>query len=238
MVGFDPATGAVRERLTLFGDTPRATAFARDPADSRIAVGFEDGTVRTGRLSVGADSVDAELDPPVAIGTSSVVLLDHTEVGERQIFTALLADGRLSQNEVSSKENLVTGEVSLEVEQHALPFEAAPSPPSILLQNSRGDQVYLAWPDGTLRRYDLRRIAEPLVAETLDLVPEPDGALTDLRFMLGEQSLVAGDSLGNVNVWFRVPRPEAETKDGYQMIAAHRLEPHQRRRGAHRDVEP
>ena len=70
VVGFDAATGAIRERLTLFGDTPRATAFARDPGDSRIAVGFEDGTVRIGRLSVGADSVDAELDPPVAVGTS------------------------------------------------------------------------------------------------------------------------------------------------------------------------
>ncbi len=226
VIGFDAVTGAVRERLTLYGDAPRATAFARDPADSMIAVGFEDGTVRTGRLSVTADSVDAELQPPVAVGPSSVALLDHTEAGERAIFTVLLADDTLSQNEVSSKENLLTGEVSQEVRQHPLPFEATQSRPVILLQNSRGDQVYLAWRDGTLRRYDLRQIAEPLVAETVDLVPEPDGALTDLRFMLGEQSLVAGDSLGNVNVWFRVPRPEGGTKDGYQMIAAHRLEPH------------
>src|SRR5688572_23418364 len=75
LITFDAATGTIRERVTLFGDTPRATAFARNVTESRIAIGFADGTVRLGRLAVSADGVDAELDPPISLGSSPVALL-------------------------------------------------------------------------------------------------------------------------------------------------------------------
>src|SRR5688572_26719835 len=87
--------GLARERVTLFGDTPRATAFARNVTESRIAIGFADGTVRLGRLAVSADGVDAELDPPISLGSSPVALLDYGEVGDQQIFTTIDESGRL-----------------------------------------------------------------------------------------------------------------------------------------------
>jgi phosphate transport system permease protein len=223
---FDAASGEVRQRLALFAEQPLATAFARDAREGHIAVGFADGTVRLGRLAFGPSAVTAQLEAPIEVGTASpVALLDRKAANERDVFTALQADGTLSQTEVSSRET-PAGEVEIELERHALPFEAGPMAPSFLLQNPGGDQVYLAWRDGTTRRYDLRRIAEPLVAETFDLVPEAGGELTGLVFMLGDQSLIATDSLGQVNAWFRVARADAATGDGYQMIAAHRLEPH------------
>ena len=157
-----------------------------------------------------------------------MVLLDHTEVGEQQMFTALLADGRLSQNEVSSKENLVDrrGERSRSSSTPCRSRRRRRHPRSCCRTAAA---TRCTWRGATapFAATTCAGSREPLVAETVDLVPEPGGTLTDLRFMLGEQSLVAGDSLGNVNVWFRVPRPDAATEDGYQMIAAHRLEPHQ-----------
>jgi phosphate transport system permease protein len=44
--------------------------------------------------------------------------------------------------------------------------------------------------------------------------------------MFGDQSIIAGDSNGKLNAWFRVERPDAGTQDGYQLVAAHVLEPH------------
>jgi phosphate transport system permease protein len=224
---FDAATGEVEERLALLEPgSPEATAFARDAREGQIAVGFADGTVRLGRLAFGPSTVVAELDAPVSIGAAApVVLLDRKTVGDRDVFTALQADGALSQNEVTSRET-PAGEVEVETARHSLPFDAAAEPPAFLLQNRGGDQVYLAWRDGAARRYDLRRMAEPAMAETFDLVPEAGGELTGLVFMLGDQSLIATDSLGGVNAWFRVQRAEATTTDGYQMVVAHRLEPH------------
>jgi phosphate transport system permease protein len=223
---FDAATGELSERLTLFSGAPEATAFARDAREGQIAVGFADGTVRLGRLAFGPSAVDATLDAPIEAGAASpVVLLDRKTVGDRDVFTTLQADGALSQSEVRSRET-PAGDVEVELERHPLPFAPAPEPPAYLLQNRGGDQVYIAWRDGTTRRYDLRRIAEPLVAETFDLVPDRGAELTGLVFMLGDQSLIATDSLGTVNAWFRVPRADAATGDGYQMTVAHRLEPH------------
>jgi phosphate transport system permease protein len=224
---FDTVTGEVRQRLGLLeADSPPPTVIARDAREGTIAVGFANGTVRLGRLAFGPSSVDGQLETPIGLGAASpVVLLDRKTVGDREIFTALQADGTLSQHEVRSEET-PTGEPKVEIERHALPFEPADEQPVFLLQNRGGDQVYVAWRDGILRRYDLRRIAEPVVAETIDLVPAAGGELTGLVFMLGDQSLIATDSLGQVNAWFRVPRADAATEDGYQMIAAHRLEPH------------
>jgi phosphate transport system permease protein len=144
------------------------------------------------------------------------------------VFTVLKQDGELFWSEVSRRENILTGKISLKVAKHQLPFDASEPAglPSFLMQNAQGDQVYLAWRDGTVRRYDLRRVEEPVVAEVTDFVPEAGAELTGFAFMFGDQSIIATDSLGRVNGWFRVERPAAGTLDGYQLVAAHTLPPH------------
>jgi phosphate transport system permease protein len=224
LVVFDAVTGEVRERRQLLDATARPTAWTRGH-EGELAYGFDDGTVRLGSLGFAPDRVDAQLEPPLAIGGGAPLsLLDVKRSGDRNVLTVLQADGVLSRHEVSRRE-APSGAVTVEVESHPLPFEPLSTPPSFLVQTRSGDQVYVAWRDGAMRRYDLRRITEPVVAETVDLVPETGGELRDLRFMLGEQSLVASDSLGGVNIWFRVERADAATADGYRMVAAHRLEP-------------
>ena len=225
---FAPATGQIKEQRDLLPAGASVTAFARTLRGGHMALGFSDGSVRLGLIQFRAGEVDAKIENPVRVGeaTVAVALLDYKVTGNREVLTALKADGELSWNEVTRKENVVTGEVSLQLNNRKLPFIPGAKPPSFLVQNGQGDQVYIAWSDGTARRLDLRRIEEPVVAETRNLLDEPGSELTDLRFMFGDQSIVASDSRGHVTVWFRVERPGARTADGYQLVAAHRLQPH------------
>jgi phosphate transport system permease protein len=225
---FDARTGAMIEEQQFLPADARVTAFARTLRGGQVAFGFADGTVRLGRIRFAADGVESRLEDPLSAGKPDVpvALLDYKVSDRREVFTALKADGELLWDEVTRRENILTGKVTLRVAKHELPFAPAATPPAFLLQNTQGDQIYIAWRDGTVRRYDLRRIEQPFVAEIVDLVPDAGAELTDLRFMFGDQSLIASDSHGGVNAWFRVERPEAGTADGYQMVVAHRLESH------------
>ncbi len=45
-------------------------------------------------------------------------------------------------------------------------------------------------------------------------------------FLIGEQSIVMTGSDGSVDVYFRLPRDNAKSTDGYTLVRAHRLEKH------------
>lgn len=224
---FDLTTGQRVAERSLLPPTASITAFARPLASDRVAFGLASGHVQMGRLRISGNSIEATLDEPVLLHRPNVpvVRLDYKHSERREVFTAMTAEGELFWDEVTRRVNVVTGKVTVRVAKHQLPYERAETLPEFLLQNAQGDQVFLAWRDGTLRRYDLRRISEPVAAEVTDLTP--DGAeLTNLRFMLGDQSLIATDSRGDVKAWFRVERPGAGTADGYVMVAAHDPENH------------
>ena len=71
-----------------------------------------------------------------------------------------------------------------------------------------------------------RNFDKPALAETRRLFPE-GVELTTLGFLPGEESLVAGGSDGSVDVFFRLPRANANTSDGRMLVRAHRLEKHE-----------
>lgn len=224
---FAPDTGAIKDQRDLLPAGLQITAFARPLRGGQVAFGFSDGSVRLGSVQFLAGEVDAKIEDPVRVGETkaAVTLLDYKVTGDTRVFTALKADGDLSWNEVTRKENAVTGQVTQELNNHKLPFTPDSQSPSFLIQNGQGDQVYIAWSSGAVRRFDLRNMAAPKVAETRNLLA-PGATLTDLRFMFGDQSIVASDSKGRITVWFRVEQPDSGTADGYQLVAAHQLQPH------------
>lgn len=225
---FDARTGKTIEEQQVLPSALAVSAFARTLRGGHIAFGFADGSVRLGQIKFAADGIETRLEDPLVVGKRGVpvALLDYKVSERREGFTALKADGELVWEEVIRRENILTGKVTLRVAKHELPFTPAETPPAFLLQNAQGDQVYLAWRDGTVRRYDLRQIDRPVVAETVDFVGDPSAELTSLQFMFGDQSLIAADSRGGVHAWFRVERADAPTADGYQMVVAHTLDPH------------
>ncbi|HKQ63006.1 MAG TPA: ABC transporter permease subunit [Candidatus Polarisedimenticolaceae bacterium] len=263
-VAFSARNGRVVQRRALFPAAPAATAFSRPLSGGFAAVGFADGTVRTGRIGFETSFVETasapvglrglafgavveedggvlertargelrrttprvELGEPVAVAPGVPIRLLDYRVGDGHTRLAVLdAAGSLAVHEVLERENLLTGEIQSTLATHPVPVPpdiAALGPAALLLLTSRGEQLYLAWSDGSVARWDLRDTARPQLAERADLVPEPGATLTVLAFTSGEQSLLAGDSTGRLRAWFRVARGP-ENPDGFRLLPAHTL---------------
>lgn len=223
----DARSGQRLESLALTPPGAVITAWARPLASERLALGYADGRVQVGVLRIAAGRLEVAMDEPVQVASpgDGIVRLDYKTSERREVFTALTTKGELFWDEVTRRQNVVTGKTTVRVAKHQLPFPTTTPLPDFLLQNTQGDQLYLAWRDGTIWRYDLRRITEPLIAEQTDLTPA-GVELKQLQFMFGDQSLVAGDSRGEVTVWFRIEQAGANSTDGYRLVPAHRPEPH------------
>ncbi|MCB2107057.1 MAG: hypothetical protein KDE14_05120 [Rhodobacteraceae bacterium] len=156
-------------------------------------------------------AIDYRLGGTVERPTSSVITVDATGIA------------RLSRTE--TRTNMMTGKERTTVRSTEL--AALPQGTVVLdvLMTSKADQVYVAAVDGTVYRYDTRNFNAPQLAETIDLSPD-QATLSVLRFLIGEQSLVAGRSDGTVDIYFRLPRDGAVTTDGFELVRAKRLEPH------------
>ncbi len=121
------------------------------------------------------------------------------------------------------RENLLTGETIIETTGSQLPWNppADKGLPDYLLLSEQGDHVFAAWHDGTLLDFDTRDFDHPKLGEQLDLVPETDGRLTALRFLLGKGTLLAGDSQGRVQAWFGVHAADKGTDEPVRLVMAH-----------------
>lgn len=168
-----------------------------------------------------------ELAPPVTIGTAgdAVVLLDYRASDDAERLAVLKGSGELLVNEVTRQENMMTGDVTSEIASMPVPYPDSlrrRGRASRLLLTAKGDQLYLAWNDGTLARFDLRDPAAPALVELKDLTPRTNATLRSLAFMIGEQSILAGDSAGEVRAWFRVVREGRN--DGFELVTAHHFD--------------
>ena len=112
----------------------------------------------------------------------------------------LTDQGKIKLEAVSHRENLLTGDITSDVRVAELPVSMPPGKPrpAYMLVNGQGDNVYLAWTDGHLMRFDTANFAEPKLAEEVELLDSSQLSLTALRFALGETTLLAGDSSGRI----------------------------------------
>ena len=162
--------------------------------------------------------------------SSAIIALDYRLGGTAErptkSFASINAAGvaRLGSGETTT--NLLTGESNTEIAVSKLPPLPGGTKVRSVLVTEKADQVYVAGADGTLFRYDTRNFDKPALAETRRLFPE-GVELTTLGFLPGEESLVAGGSDGSVDVFFRLPRANANTSDGRMLVRAHRLEKHE-----------
>lgn len=159
---------------------------------------------------------------------SPIRLIDYIPRPDGEIFCVLNAAGQIKLEAVSHRENLLTGDITSDVRAAQLPVTMPPgkAPPTYLLISGQGDNVYLAWTDGHLMRFDTSNFAEPKLAEEIDLLDKSQESLTALRFALGDTTLLAGDSSGRIRAWFRIKPPDAATCDGALLACAHTLSGH------------
>jgi phosphate transport system permease protein len=124
-----------------------------------------------------------------------------------------------------SRRNLLTQKVVSRTVKSDLPPLPESAVPRFALVNDMADQAYFAEQSGKVYRYNTRNPQQPVLAETINLTPK-GVPLTVFRYLIGDQSLVVGGADGSVNIFFRLPRPDAETADGFTLVKTRTFEPH------------
>jgi phosphate transport system permease protein len=175
-------------------------------------------------------SVAVTLEAPEKVSDGAAIMAIDYRLGgtvERptKSFATFDAEGvaRLSRSE--TRVNLLTKKATSRTDTATLP--SLPKGVEIvdLLMTERADEVYLADRSGALYRYDTRDFDKPALAEKADVAPGA-AQLTAIAFLIGEQSIVIGDSTGAVDVYFRIQMAGAQGGDGYALMRAHQLERH------------
>jgi phosphate transport system permease protein len=244
----------------------KVTAFDQTLNWDNVAFGFEDGSVRFGKLSptyevltqgrlpagltklnerdstdgtaiystipggqVRKVTVAASLDDPQKLSDKPIIAIDYHVGGftERPVrtFVAVDADGVVRVGNIESRINIMTGAVRTSVQSGTLPPLPSGTKVFRAITTEKADQVYVAEENGAIYRFDTRDLNAPRLVETLDLVPG-DGKLTVFGFLIGDQSLIVGDSKGAVDVYFKLAVANGRSQDGFTLVRAHNLDPH------------
>ncbi len=171
-----------------------------------------------------------DLNDPVPTGSdAAVVLLDKTGVDDpsrassTMTFTALTADDRLRIVRVTARRNMMTRKVTMQTVVGDIPYEQRSEKPYDLRIAGLGDNIYLIWPDGVLRRFDCRTYDNIAMVEEVALTTDTSVRLTKADFLIGKTTLLVGDSAGNITTWFRTRPDNATTRDNYQLSKVHVL---------------
>jgi phosphate transport system permease protein len=170
--------------------------------------------------------LEVRLEEPQPSGAGGALRrVDTVETTNGRLLASVAEDGVLRLSRATRKKNLLTGKETLATVRGELALElpSERGPPDWLLLSGLGDNVFLLWRDGTLWRCDARDLQALQLVQKTDLVPEEDVRVTAASFLIGRTSLALGDSLGRVQVWFRVKPASASTPDGVELALAHEL---------------
>ena len=175
--------------------------------------------LRTPQGQFRSQTVAAEFLQPVKISDVAVERLDHAapekdEAGAKEHrFAAYSADQKAWHCKFELQDDLFGGPPQIQKTVIEMPAAEAPKAPiKQVLLTEQGDNVHVIWEDGTLVRYNIRDLQNIRIVEKLDLLPEDDVRLTACNFLLGQESVVCGDSQGRMRVWFRTRRVDEARK--------------------------
>ncbi len=170
------------------------------------------------------------LEEPFQIGAGDAVrLLDFvdnsSDTARHEFVAALVGDSDLRVYDIRRRQNLLTGKVQVRVQEHEVPFElpAGRELPRHLFLLGNGGSLLVLWEDGFLKRFDLREIEAPVLAQEVDLVPEPGERMTAASMLLGRTTLLVGDSLGHVRAWFEVIEERGDAVPELRLVESHKL---------------
>ena len=118
------------------------------------------------------------------------------------------ADGRLLYAAVLEKTSM-TGKVQRSEERRDLTAKL-PGPATVLAMDHALENLYVGTKTGHLVHFDLREIGEPVFVEAQPAAGSAGASISALGLLIGDQSVVVGDSKGGVRVWFQVQNPATE----------------------------
>lgn len=169
-------------------------------------------------------TVEVALEEPLASGSDvPIVLLDRAGDEDRPIIASLDEGGTLRVSQIRKRTNMMTQKTTLSATSGTYRVRARGERPRALKLSGLGDNAYLVWPDGNLRRYDTRRVDAIHLAEETDLTQDSGVHVTAVGFLIGKTTLLVGDSRGDVTGWFRVRAEDADTPDNLRLEQVKRM---------------
>ena len=111
--------------------------------------------------------------------------------------------------------NFLTGQTTMEVQDPIeIPLDNRAEPAELVALSGPGTELYVAWNDGELRRFNVRRLDDIELQEAGRLWSPDDGdGATELGIfepILGGNTFIVGDSAGRVSAGFAVRTADAE----------------------------
>ncbi|UYM18811.1 ABC transporter permease subunit [Endozoicomonas euniceicola] len=128
---------------------------------------------------------------------SEITLADN----DRQLFIAAISSGRLVATAFSKEENFLTEEVTLEQQTVTLP--AIPGTPEQLKIDPDQRWLFVRMAGDEMAIINVANLDQLFLHSVTDLTVG-DANITDIEFLLGGVSLLAGDSSGLISQWFMV----------------------------------
>jgi phosphate transport system permease protein len=155
------------------------------------------------------------ITPQASFGSPRVLGPDRTRA-IRRVAGAAPATGAVTVAQVSDDELLLQATVERKAligparseESFQILRVAGHAPVRAVTIDARGEDLFVGTARGTVVRYDLRDLANPIAAEVMEASPAP---ITALGFLLGDRTLVIGDEAGGVSTWQTVTRGDAGT---------------------------
>lgn len=215
----------------LLGDIKFATSYADQDESSDEIKAMDKGEVATvGKTvvqitptsQVRAQRVVSEWLDPMAAADAAIISVDRAPGSKGPVVAAVTSEGKAVWGK-GRKRGLGIGPAKVTIEFSELNVEDAA--PRFVRLFGQGDNTLVVWPDGRARRFDTRLVDEIKLAEVVDLLEDSDAEVHALRFALGRETLLVGDSDGVVKAWSRVRNTDAQTSDGNWLLSPHVYEP-------------
>ncbi len=216
------ALGRIRFTLS-FNDIHQFSSFIQELKEGE-SLPYQEGIVtKIPNQQYRIQKFSAEFDEPLLNVGKPIQTIHHTVGPKGLSIASLTEDGDLSLHQFSEQTNFLTGESTSGQSSVLLPYQppVGAEKPVAVKTTSLGANVVVVWRDGLLQRYDTRDPSQSQLVETVDLVKDEGATLTALDMLIGQKTLLIGDSTGRVSAWFLVLRPEANTSDGRAFVKAH-----------------
>ncbi len=92
-----------------------------------------------------------------------------------------------------------------------------------LALDGRAEDLFAGTSTGEVLHYDMRDRQNPRLAQSVTVASRPGAAVTTLGFLIGDRTLVVGDSAGGVSTWQVIPPPGGGER---RLTRIHRFEGH------------
>ena len=170
------------------------------------------------------------MEEPVSLGTSdrAVTAIAFQSGGKAERRTSILVtrteDGLLNLNRIERRMNLMTGQMKTVIENTELPGLPDNVELFSMCLSEQADTLLIAAMDGRVFRYNLQKPDQPVLAETIRVLPQ-GVRLTAIHYLVGGQAVLVGGADGSLRLFFPINEETMGTADKRVLVEARRFDP-------------